>query len=201
MSGPKDRLTRQQEQFVRLVVEEDASFVAAYRLAYPPRNGQRSPVAERVAARRVAHNPVIERRMDELRDQLRAGDPVELRRRANAVLGRILGGQLDPKFRRVAMDTLIYLDRQELAAEKSERESLRTALALLDGIEDRGGRRHSRARRRASEMSQERAEPDAGWQHSAVQSHRIAETDADSERRRAEIDEVIAERRRMRLGS
>jgi hypothetical protein len=49
-------------------------------------------------------------------------------------------------------------------------------------------------------MLQERAEPDAGWEQPAAQSHRIAEADADGERRRAEIDEVIAARRRMRLG-
>jgi hypothetical protein len=137
--------------------------------------------------------------MQEIRNQLRASDPIELRRRANAVLAAILAEQQDPRYRRTALDVLRYLDGLELAAEKSERESLRTALALLDGIEGRGGRRHSRARRRASEITPERAEPDAGWEHPAVQSHRIAETDADGERRRAEIDEVIAARRRMRL--
>ena len=44
------RLTAQEQQFIRLVVEEGHSYVAAYRLSYPPRNGTRSPVAERVAA-------------------------------------------------------------------------------------------------------------------------------------------------------
>ena len=141
MAGQKDQLTLKQDRFARLVVEEGASFVAAYRLIYPPRNGSRSPVAERVAARRVAHHPLVEQRMEELRIQLRAGDPVELRRRANAVLGRILAEQLDPKYRRTALDTLRYLDNQERGVEKAEREALRTAmaqLALLDAIDGRG---------------------------------------------------------------
>ena len=102
MAGQKDQLTLKQDRFARLVVEEGASFVAAYRLIYPPRIGKRSSVAERVAARRVAHHPLVEQRMEELRKQLRAGDPAELRRRANAVLGRILAEQLDPKYRRNA---------------------------------------------------------------------------------------------------
>jgi hypothetical protein len=197
------RLTAQQEEFARLVVEEGHSYVSAYALSYPPRQGQRSREAIRVAGKRLAKRPGIRERMQEIRDQLRASDPVELRRRANAVLAAILAERQDPRYRRTALDVLRYLDSQERAVEKAEQASLRTALdqlALLDAIEGRGGRRHLRARRRASEMSQERAEPDAGWEQPAVQNHWIAETDADGERRRAEIDEVIAARRRMRLG-
>jgi hypothetical protein len=83
------RLTAQEEQFVRLVVEEGHSYVAAYRLAYPPRNGARSAGAERTVAKRVAHRPLVAQRMEQLREELLASDPVEMRRRANAVLERV----------------------------------------------------------------------------------------------------------------
>src|SRR5215831_6296806 len=92
------RLTAQEQQFITLVVEEGHSFVDAYRLAYPPRNGTRSAGAERVAAKRVAHLPLVERRMDQLREELIASDPAEMRRRANAVLGQILAKKLDPRY-------------------------------------------------------------------------------------------------------
>src|SRR6516225_7909889 len=49
----RNRLTPKEEEFVRLVIEDGHSFVSAYRLAYPPRNGTRSRGAELVAARRV----------------------------------------------------------------------------------------------------------------------------------------------------
>jgi hypothetical protein len=184
-------------------VEDDASFVAAYRLVYPPRNGMRSPAAERVAARRVAHHPLVERRIDELRDQLRAGDPVELRRRANAVLGGILAQEVDPRYRRAALDTLRYLDVQERAQQKAERESLQIAmaeLALLDAIEGRGAGGRAKVRQRLEELRQE-AEKGLTTAGSGDQSGSKPEaTDPDTERRRAEIDQVIAERRRMRFG-
>jgi hypothetical protein len=97
MAGQRGRLTAKQKQFVRLVVEQGHSYVSAYRLAYPPQIGTRSPGAERVSAKRVAHLPLVERRMDQLREELIASDPAEMRRRANAVLGLILAKRLHPR--------------------------------------------------------------------------------------------------------
>jgi hypothetical protein len=88
----------------------------------------------------VAHRPLVEQRIEEIREELRASDPVEMRRRANAVLGRILEERLDPRYRRTALDVLRYLDGQEREAERSEREALRTAIAAIDAIDGRKGR-------------------------------------------------------------
>ena len=158
MRGQNVRLTVQQEQFVKLVVEEGYTLVGAYRRVYLPRNGERSAQAERVAARRVAHHPLVEQRMEELRKQLRAGDPAELRRRANAVLGRILAQELDTRYYRVAVGILRHLDAQERAIEKAGQASLRTALdqlKLLDALDGRGCRGRSPVRRRVEETPQE----------------------------------------------
>jgi hypothetical protein len=204
MAGQKGQITAKQEQFAKLVVEGDASFSAAYRIVYPPRYGKRSPVAERVAARRVAHHPLVERRMEELRNQLRAGDPVELRRRANAILGGILGQEVDPRYRRAALDTLRYLDQQEREQQKAERESLRMAMAevaLLDAIVGRGTDGRAKVRQRLEELRQvaEEASMSAG---SAEQPGMKPEggPDPEADRRRAEVDQVIADRQRTRMG-
>ena len=143
MQRQAGRLTAQEQQFIRLVVEEGHSYVAAYRLSYPPRNGTRSPVAERVAAKRVAHRPLVQERMEELR----ANDPGEMRRRANAVLGQILDRKLDPRYRRTALDVLKRLDEHERAAARADREALRTItaqMAALDALEN-GARRNTRS--------------------------------------------------------
>ena len=161
------RLTAQEQQFVTLVVEEGYSFVAAYREAYPPRNGTRSAGAERVAARRVAHRPLVEQRMEQLREELLASDPVEMRRRANAVLGQILAKQLDPRYRRTAIDVLRLLDEQERAAARADRESYRTVVAQMAALDAMEGGRTRRAR---STSARPRAK----------------------ERPRAEVDQLIA---------
>jgi hypothetical protein len=152
----------------------------------------------------VAHRPLVEQRMEEIRDQLRASDPVEMRRRANSALMRILAGRLDPKHRRTALDVLRYLDSQERVAEKAERESLRTAmaqLALLDAMEGRGDRPRSSARqRKPKEMPAKMATNGEGDEHPLEQNRVRPEGDADAERRRAEIEAVIADRRRIRSG-
>ena len=131
----KDRLTAQQDQFVRLVVEEGHTLVGAYRLSYPPRNGPRSAEAERVAAKRVAHRPLVEQRIEQLREELLASDPVEMRSRANFVLGEILAKRLDPRYRRTALDVLKRLDEQERAAMKADREAYRTVVAQMAAID------------------------------------------------------------------
>jgi len=146
MAGQRGHLTAQQEQFARLVVEQGHSFVSAYRVAYPPRNGTRSAGAERVAARRVAHHPAVELRMEQLREEILASDPVELRRKATGTLARILSGKTDPGLRLAAISTLRYLDAQERAAARNDREALRTIsdqLAALDALEDTAKRASS----------------------------------------------------------
>jgi hypothetical protein len=50
--------------------------------------------------------------MEQLQEQLIVSDPVEMRRRATVVLGKILAQRLDPRYRRTAMDVLNYLDQQ-----------------------------------------------------------------------------------------
>jgi hypothetical protein len=76
--------------------------------------------------------------MEQLREELLANDPVEMRRRANAVLGQILAKRLDPRYRRTALDVLKHLDEQERAAAAADRETYRMAvaqLAALDAVE------------------------------------------------------------------
>jgi hypothetical protein len=130
----RDRLTAQQEQFSRLVADGH-SFVAAYRLVYPPRNGTRSARAELVAAKRAAHRPLVEQRIEQLREELLASDPVEMRRRANAALSQILAKRLDPRYRRTALDVLRRLDEQDREAMRADQETYRTALAQMAALE------------------------------------------------------------------
>jgi hypothetical protein len=83
----------------------------------------------------VAHRPLVQQRME----QLRAADPVEMRRRANAVLSEILAKRLDPRYRRTALDVLKRLDDQEREAMKADQETYRMTVAqmtALDAIED-----------------------------------------------------------------
>jgi hypothetical protein len=90
----------------------------------------------------VAHHSLVEQRMEQLREELLASDPAELRRKATGALARILAGQLDPACRLTALTTLNYLDRREQAAVRADREALRDAvvqLATLDRLE-RGNR-------------------------------------------------------------
>jgi hypothetical protein len=141
MARQGGRLTAQEQQFIRLVVEEGHSFVAAYRIAYPSRNGARSAGAERVAAKVVAHRPLVAQRMDQLREELLASDPVEMRRRANAVLGQILAKRLDPKYRRTALDTLRLLNEQERAADRESFRALKAGLGALDALEGKTTKR------------------------------------------------------------
>jgi hypothetical protein len=196
MNRSGGRLTAQEEQFVKRVVEDGFSLVAAYRLSYPPRNGTRSAVAERVAAKRVAHRPVVEQRMEELREELLASDPVEMRRRANAVLGRILTKRQDPRYRRTALDVLHYLDQQERAAEKAEWESYRTAVAQIAAADAMEGGRKNRAR-----FQREQTIVGAGHECAIEQSRIVTEeTAGNAERQRGEIGKVIADRRRKHSG-
>jgi hypothetical protein len=204
MRRQRGRLTAREEKFAKLVAEGGHSLVGAYRLAYPPRKETRSPGAERVAARRVARRPLVEQRLEEIHDELRASDPVEMRRRANSALMRILAGRLDPQCRRTAIDVLRYLDNQERGVEKAERDALRTAmaqLALLDAIDGRGRRaRLPAVRRQPGEVSRPLGTTNAGDTHPTEPNLVTQATEADAERRRAELDSVIAARRRMRFG-
>jgi hypothetical protein len=202
----KRRLTPQQQEFVRLVVEEGQTFTAAYRLAYPPRNVTRSRGAEQVAARRLAHRPLVEQRMEQLREELLASDPAEMRRRANAVLGRILAERLDPRYRRTAMDVLRYLDEQECSASSAGWEEYRSAatqIAALDAIE--AGRKN--VERSASgrpprkpvhrELGIAGADVERAKELSIPLTPQAAQ---DAERRSAEILQVVSDRQGARFG-
>jgi hypothetical protein len=191
MSGQRVRLTLQQEHFVKLVVEEGHSLVGAYRISYPPRQGQRSAQGERVAAKLLAHRPLIQQRMEELREELRAGDPVELRRRANAVLGRILEQRLDPRYRRTALDVLRYLDAQEREVERSERESLRTAIAALDAIDGTKGRGRSSATRLHTNALFRESKVEVSGEE---RTNEYGRPSTPSTSPRVEIDQVVEER-------
>jgi hypothetical protein len=79
-------------------------------------------------------------------EELRATDPVEMRRRANFVLGEILAKRVDPRYRRTALDVLRRLDAEQERAERADRESYRTALAQLAAIDAREGGATKRAR-------------------------------------------------------
>lgn len=153
MIGQHRRLTKQEEEFIRLVVEEGCTYVDAYRIAYPPRNGERSAEAERVAGKRVAHRPLVQRRMAELREELLANDPVEMRRRANAVLGRILAKKQDPRYRRTALDVLRYLDEQERSQARTDWATYREMVAQIADLD--GQLYGKRDRRRSSSLPPE----------------------------------------------
>jgi hypothetical protein len=140
MGRQGNRLTNQEEQFARLVALEQESYTSAFRLAYPKRQAERSAEGERVAAKKIARRPLVQQRMAELRAELEASDPIELRRKASGALARILSGQLDPRYRVAAITTLRYLDGQERAAARNDREALRTItaqMAALDAMESR----------------------------------------------------------------
>jgi hypothetical protein len=199
-----NRLTRKQEEFARLVAEDGQSFVGAYRIVYPPRNGTRSRVAEQVAARRVAHRPLVEQRVEQLREQALATDPVEMRRRANTALARILSGRLDPRYRRTAMDVLRYLDQQEREAENVGWEVYRAAAAqIVDALgagKRSGGRSPSIRPIPKQNFSEESSAGVPSERANELAVPLSSETAKDEDRRRSEIFQVVADRQRMRFG-
>jgi hypothetical protein len=153
----------------------------------------------------VAHRPLVEQRMEQLREQLLAGDPEEMRRRAHAVLGKILAQQLDPRYRRTAMDVLNYLDAQEQAVKTAGWEAYHTAaaqIAALDAVQtSRKNRGRSPSGYNAPKAPPQELEVEHGSGEGAngltIQPAEAAE---DAEQRRAEIFQVVADRQKMRLG-
>jgi hypothetical protein len=138
------QLTRQESEFVKLVALEGKSYAAAFREAYPPKQPGRSAEAERVGGKKIARRPLVRERMEEIRSELEASDPAELRRRATGTLARILAGQSDPGLRLAAITTLRYLDAREQAEARNDREALRTIhdqMAVLDAWEAPGSKR------------------------------------------------------------
>ena len=199
MKGQRGRLTTQQREFSRLVVEEGLSFVDAYRASYPARSETRSAKAERVAAKRLAHRPHVEKRLEELREQFQASDSEEMRRRAKVALSRILAGRLDPRYRRTALDVLHYLDQQEREVKNVESEAYFAAAAQILNIVEPGRRSRQRAAslHALSEVGIAGA-PDEGSNESSVLL--ASEASQEDERRQAEILKVVADRQRLRLG-
>ena len=197
-----DRLTAQEQRFVTLVVEEGHSYVSAFRLAYPPRNGPRSAGGERVQAKLVARRPLVQQRMEQLREELLASDPIEMRRRALAVLGNILAKRQDPRYRRTALDVLRYLDEQERAASRAEwqeYEALTARIAALDAAEFGTKRRAttSSPRRTAIAAPAKPASPGGVDEQPEPQRPPAPEDAQVAERRRAELVQVVADRQRM----
>jgi hypothetical protein len=140
--------------------------------------------------------------MEELREQLLASDPIQLRRRATQVLGKILAQRLDPRYRRTAMDVLNYLDQQEQAVSSAGWEAYRAAaaqIAALDAVEtSRKKRGHSPSARPAAKALQRERETEGSDESMSIQP--TPEVPEDAERREAEIRQVVADRQRMRLG-
>jgi hypothetical protein len=200
----RDRLTPKQEEFVRLVVEEGTTLVGAYRRTYPPRNGTRSRGAEQVAARRVAQRPLVKERMEQLREGLLASDPAEMRRRANAALGRILAGRLDPRYRRTAIDVLRYLDERECARTAAAWEAYHAAAAQITALDDVEASRRNHKRAAA-------VRPIAATQPTAIETPTVVDEGANEldnpparhvhqeEERQSEIWEVVRERQQRHL--
>jgi hypothetical protein len=196
-------LTPQREQFARMVAQGH-SFAAAYRAIFPPRQGERSKQAELVAAKRLAHHPAVEERIEQLQQQLLASDPEEMRRRALIVLSKIMAKQLDPRYRRTALDVLKYLDERGRVTIRAEGEKYRALLARLAALKAAEGVRRSRAQS-SSARSQGKAEVSEPRTLSVADepadelNHVVTPANAeDAVRRRAKIEQAIAERRRLR---
>jgi hypothetical protein len=118
--------------------------------------------------------------MEQLREELLASDPVEMRRRANAVLGQILAKQLDPRYRRTALDVLKRLDDQEHAAARADREAYRTAVAQMAALDTMQG-------------SATKPERSASAKLPAKEQPRV-----DIDQIIADIDEIVARRQHSR---
>lgn len=203
ITGRGTRLTAKQEQFVRLVVEEGHTFVSAYKATYPPRQATRSAEAERVAAKRVAHHPLVQARIEQPREELLASDPVEMRRLALATLADIMAKRLDPRYRRTALDVLHYLDEQERAAAAAEwrqYQAFTDRLTALDAAELALERcaATSSPRRRPKAAPLEPASQAGVDGRQGEQQRPLHPEDAQvAERRRAELEQLVAERQRV----
>jgi hypothetical protein len=179
------------------MVAQGHSFAAAYRAIYPPRQGERSKQAELVAAKRLAHHPAVEQRTEELRQQLLASDPDEMRRRALTALSKIMTKRLDPRYRRTAVDVLKYLDERARATIRAEGEKYRVLLARLAALKATEAVIKNRADSPSAQQHVKAGPREAGGVNESKRPV-TPETAEDVARRRAEIEQVIEERRRMR---
>lgn len=203
MTGAKSRLTMKEERFARLVAAEGHSLVAAYRLVYPPRNGERTVAGEYVAARRVAHRPRVELRIGELREEIVASDPAELRRRALGVLSRILAKQLDPRYRRTALDVLRYLDEHKTAGDIAGWEQYGVAVPQIAALNDIATCRQKHANTVSDSPRTEPTFPEMDVPEEPEIEQKdplVVESPEDAERKLAEILQVVKDRQRMRFG-
>ena len=201
ITSRRTRLTAKQEQFSRLVVEKGFTFVAAFKATYPPRQATRSAESERVAGKRLARNPLVQARMEQLREELLASDPVELRRLALATFADIMSKRLDPRYRRTALDVLHYLDAQEratAAAEFGRYEALTARFAALHDAELALEHRAAAASPQAAIAAPvKRGQARVDGQQGEPQRPVTPEDPQVAERRRAELQQVVAERQRM----
>ena len=196
MARSGGRLTPKEEQFIESVVKKKLSYVAAFRLSYPPRNGPRSASGERVQAKRIANRPVVQQAMKQLREELLASDPVRLRQLALGTLAKILSNRLDARFRRGA---IVLKEREAARVELETYRALTDRLTALDAAELALERRAAScsARRNAITEPQEAAIPLGVDERPGDRQRPSAPEDTEGAARQlAKIREVVMERRR-----
>jgi hypothetical protein len=138
--------------------------------------------------------------MEELREQLEAADPGELRRMAFSTLSKIMSKELDPRFRRVAIDTLRYLDQQEREVARVEFEkylAVTERIAAVDAAEAALERRTAppSTRRAAKAAPLELVSPGGARIQEGEQQRTLPTEEAQvTARRLAEIQQVVTER-------
>jgi hypothetical protein len=151
----------------------------------------------------VAHRPRVELKIGELREELAASDPSEMRRRALNVLSKIMAKQLDPRYRRTALDVLHYLDAQELAVEGVRWEAYHAAAAQIAELDAAAANSKKRVGSTSTRSLPTTLPPELNVieEHSIQQgSPVVLESPEEAELRLAEIQQVVRDRQRMRFG-
>jgi hypothetical protein len=104
---------------------------------------------------------LVQLRIAELRTELEASDPEEMRRRANAALSSILAKRLDTRYRRTALDILKRLDDQDRAKMNADSEAYRTVVAQMAALDAMENGRTNRARSTSSRLQAKEQTPAA----------------------------------------
>jgi len=138
-----------------------------------------------------------------LREEIAASDPEEMRRRALAVLSKIMVKQLDPRYRRTATDVLRYLDGQNRTTKATKWAEYRAAAAQIAALNVIGG----------GLEKQVRSKPDRSPTHSVPQELNameerqigqnnplVEESPEDAKRQLAELKTFVKDRQRARFG-
>jgi hypothetical protein len=139
--------------------------------------------------------------MEQLREELLAADTVALRRLASLTLAKIMAKRLDPRYRRVAIDTLRYLDEKERQAARVELETYRALtdrLSALDDAELALERRTAASSPRRAALPAQASQAGVDGQQGERKRPSAPEDPRVTARRRQEIEEVVEQRRRAR---